>query len=321
MYHCSEIIARKSASLPIIRPAKPGLSLAESVREGHADVRKVLRSHGSILFRGWGILTAEAFSNVVAASGGARMPYEHHSTPRKEIQSLVYTSTEVSKERSIPIHNEMAYSARWPQLLWFGCLSTASLGGATPIAEMANVLRDIPAALEDRVASRKLQYVRTYHDDIGQSWRDAFPGMDRPEVDAYCGREGTAASWLGTDRLRTSRVCDGIREHPHTKTRLWFNQLLVFHASSLPVAIRHALVSLVGADKLPRNVLYGDGEPISDEDVQVVREICDYHTLTFAWHPGDVLVLDNMRWAHGRQPFEGPRRVVVAMTDPVSAAP
>jgi len=36
-------------------------------------------------------------------------------------------------------------------------------------------------------------------------------------------------------------------------------------------------------------------------------------TVTFSWQRGDVLVLDHMLTAHGRRPFTGDRRVLVAM--------
>ncbi len=33
----------------------------------------------------------------------------------------------------------------------------------------------------------------------------------------------------------------------------------------------------------------------------------------FDWRQGDVIMLDNMLAAHARDPFEGPRKIVVAM--------
>jgi hypothetical protein len=33
------------------------------------------------------------------------------------------------------------------------------------------------------------------------------------------------------------------------------------------------------------------------------------------WVAGDVLLIDNVLVAHGRRPFEGSRRVLVAMSD------
>jgi alpha-ketoglutarate-dependent taurine dioxygenase len=38
------------------------------------------------------------------------------------------------------------------------------------------------------------------------------------------------------------------------------------------------------------------------------------------WQAGDLMVVDNVRTAHGREPFEGPREVVVAMADAVHLA-
>jgi hypothetical protein len=35
----------------------------------------------------------------------------------------------------------------------------------------------------------------------------------------------------------------------------------------------------------------------------------------FDWQKGDVILLDNMLVAHARDPFEGPRKIVVAMGD------
>lgn len=41
------------------------------------------------------------------------------------------------------------------------------------------------------------------------------------------------------------------------------------------------------------------------------------HTVRRPWQTGDLLLLDNLRTAHAREPFRGPRNVVVAMADPL----
>jgi alpha-ketoglutarate-dependent taurine dioxygenase len=37
--------------------------------------------------------------------------------------------------------------------------------------------------------------------------------------------------------------------------------------------------------------------------------------MRFQWQPGDVILLDNMIKAHARDPFEGQRKILVAMAD------
>jgi alpha-ketoglutarate-dependent taurine dioxygenase len=43
------------------------------------------------------------------------------------------------------------------------------------------------------------------------------------------------------------------------------------------------------------------------------KEACDRHTFGIPWQKGDVALLDNMKISHGRMPFEGDRRILVAM--------
>ncbi|MEV4920155.1 TauD/TfdA family dioxygenase, partial [Streptomyces tirandamycinicus] len=35
------------------------------------------------------------------------------------------------------------------------------------------------------------------------------------------------------------------------------------------------------------------------------------------WQPGDLMLVDNIRTAHSREPYEGPREILVGLADPV----
>lgn len=119
--------------------------------------------------------------------------------------------------------------------------------------------------------------------------------------------------------MRTRQRVQGIAHHPHTGDPVWFNQAHLFHLSALAPEMREVLLDTVGEEDLPRNVYYGDGTPIPDAELDAVRAVLDVHKVVFPWREGDVLMLDNMLTAHAREPFSGPRKVVVAMAEPHGA--
>ena len=47
--------------------------------------------------------------------------------------------------------------------------------------------------------------------------------------------------------------------------------------------------------------------------MDATRETRRREASRFPWEAGDLLVLDNHMVAHGRRPFTGPRRILVAM--------
>jgi alpha-ketoglutarate-dependent taurine dioxygenase len=58
---------------------------------------------------------------------------------------------------------------------------------------------------------------------------------------------------------------------------------------------------------------YGDGSEIPIEDLEAVRAAYRASEVASPWQPGDLLMLDNILAMHGRKPFRGERRVLVAM--------
>jgi hypothetical protein len=53
--------------------------------------------------------------------------------------------------------------------------------------------------------------------------------------------------------------------------------------------------------------------------VQLINAVYEQHTVREPWQNGDLMLVDNIRTAHSREAYEGPRDIVVAMADPVRA--
>ncbi|MFB9835329.1 TauD/TfdA family dioxygenase [Actinoallomurus acaciae] len=293
-------------------------SVTERIRAERGDLRSRLRGHGALLFRGFDIGDADGLEAAVRALAGEPLTYTEQSTPREVIKGNVYTSTEYPAHAEIPLHTEMSYQATWPRTLFFHCVTPPETQGATPLAPTRAVHEAIDPRVRDEFDRRGWMLVRNYGEDIGLRWRHAFGTDDRSEVERYCAGAAIEPTWLGDEQLRTRAIRSAVHTHPETGDPVWFNHIVIFHSSSLPDTVRDTLIELYGAEGLPHNTFYGDGEPIPDEVVEHVRSAYRSASTRFSYEPDDLLVIDNMLVAHGREPFTGKRRIAVAMAEPSS---
>ncbi|GLH79076.1 hypothetical protein SSBR45G_39850 [Bradyrhizobium sp. SSBR45G] len=301
-------------ALPFLLRADGKQPLAEAATECRDMIERQLYASGGILFRDFQLDGAEAFRSFAAGFGHPLLTYEFGSTPRTQVSAGVYTSTEYPPHQSIPLHNEQAYTRDWPMKIWFYCQQPAQQGGETPVADSRLIHRDMPAAIRKRFADKGVMYVRNYGSGLDVDWRQVFGTESKAEVERYCATHSIVCEWKDGDELRTRQVCQGIAVHPVTGDTVWFNQAHLFHVSSLAPDVRESLLDIVGDPlELPRNAFYGDGSPIDDETLTTVRGVLERHKIVFPWQAGDVVMLDNMLTAHAREPFKGPRRVIVAM--------
>ncbi|UXY15523.1 TauD/TfdA family dioxygenase [Chitiniphilus purpureus] len=304
-----------ATALPVLlTPAYPQEPLLQALPRLRHEIEHHLPRVGGVLLRGFSVPQVEQFRQFAAGFGHPLLSYEFGSTPRSAVGGGIYTSTEYPAHQSIPLHNEQAYTREWPMKIWFHCVTAAPEGGETPIADSRAIYRRMPEAIRRRFAPG-VRYVRNYG-DFDVPWQSVFNTDNPAEVEAYCRRNAIDCVWLADGTLRTSQLCQAIETHPVTGEPVWFNQAHLFHASNLPPEVRESLEELLGADNLPRNTYFADGAVIPDAVFAEVRAVLAAETVSFRWQEGDVLMLDNMLAAHARAPFNGPRKVVVAMAQP-----
>jgi alpha-ketoglutarate-dependent taurine dioxygenase len=279
------------------------------------SMERELTGAGALLLRGFALASVSAFERLVATVTPGLLPYEFGSTPRSQIDGRVYSSTEYPAHQWIPQHNEQSYTREWPLKVWFHCVTAASEGGATPISDSRSVYRRLSPALRARFEREGVMYVRNYGNGLDLSWQEVFRTESKQELEAFCRRAQISCEWKDGGELRTRQVCQASARHPRTEERVWFNQAHLFHVSNLEPSIQEGLLSFLREDELPRNAFYGDGSGIEADALAEIRAAYDAETISFGWQSGDVLLVDNMLVAHGRAPFTGARKVVVAMAE------
>ncbi|MBA4495179.1 TauD/TfdA family dioxygenase [Paenactinomyces guangxiensis] len=301
----------------IIEPTYPDMNLTEWLKQQSEWVEKQLLQCGGILFRGFQVKKQVDFHQLVDAICSQPMTYKEGATPRTKISEKVYTSTEFPATQRIDLHNELSYVNTWPKKIWFCCIKNADKGGETPIADVRKVYQLINKKIIDTFKEKGWMLVRNFGDGFGLPWQRVFHTDLQHEVDAYGKENGISREWKDENRLRTTQVRPAIAIHPDTKESLWFNHIVFWHESSLEPRLRTMFHNEFGKDGLPFSTYYGDGTPIEDEVIDEIKKAYRQATITFKWEEGDVLMLDNMLVAHGRNPFEGERKVLVSMGEPV----
>jgi alpha-ketoglutarate-dependent taurine dioxygenase len=299
----------------VVEPAEELINLAVWAKGNLEFIETELLRHGALLFRGFQANTLNRFEQFVTTISPQLFEYRERSSPRTSIGKQIYTSTDHPADQWIQMHSEHSYSHQWPLKIWFGCFQPAERGGETPMASNRQVLRSIDPKIIERFEDRKVMYVRNYGDGLGVSWQTAFQTSDRAKVEEYCREAGIRLEWTDEDHLRTWQVREAVRRHPRSGEPTWFNHLNIYNVATLDADVQKSLLTMFREEELPFNTYYGDGSKIEPSVLAEIREAYTRSIVTFPWELGDVLMLDNMFVAHGRKPYQGSRKIVVAMGD------
>lgn len=284
------------------------------------ELRAKLLTHGAVLLRNFGVDTVERFDEVLQLFKQANLlDYAGGNSPRTRLSEGIYTSTEYPSEHFISLHNEFSYNEQWPQHLFFCCATPPVKDGNTLIADGRKVLQLLDPEVIELFEQRKVTYIRNMHDGsgiLGQSWQDTFDTQDKDEVTEFCKKSNIEYEWKKDGGIKTEQLGVGVATHPVTAEKAWFNQADQFHVSNHPRDYYEAMVDMCDGNlhELPQHACFGDGSDISEEMLDSVREAFKQLTVYFPWHRGDVLIVDNVLTAHGRAPFSGPRKILVAMS-------
>ncbi|KAF5994864.1 TauD/TfdA family dioxygenase [Streptomyces sp. WAC00263] len=284
----------------------------------HRDaLRAVVAEHGCVLVRGLGLRDAAETGAVFSKLATGLMTEKEVFAPRRTYSDGVYSSTKWPPNQPMCMHHELSYTLEFPGLMMFACLSAPTDGGATAVADAPTVLDALPAELTERFEREGWLLTRSYNDEIGASVAEAFGTEDRAVVESYCRANEIAFEWQPDGGLRTRQRRSAVVRHPVTGRRCWFNQIAFLNEWTMAPEVREYLMDVYGADGLPFNTRFGNGDPIGEDVVELLNSVYEAHTAREPWQAGDLMLVDNIRTAHSREPFEGPREVLVALADPV----
>jgi alpha-ketoglutarate-dependent taurine dioxygenase len=295
----------------VITPAVDNVDLAAWCASHAEEVEGHLDRHGAILFRGFPLTGAPEFEAVASTIAGELFG-EYGDLPPEETGQRIYHSTPYPPDKMIYFHNESSHFSSWPLRQFFFCVVPSEEQGETPLLDCREVYRELDKEIVEAFESKDLMYVRNFSEGVDVPWQEFFHTDDKAAVEQTCAKAGMTCEWTELG-LRVSQLAKGVRTHPRTGERIFFNQVQLHHVACLDEETRTALRQLFADEDLPRNVYYGDGTPIPDEVVDRIGEVYEELCVEAPWQAGDLIALDNMLVAHARRPFAGERKIIVAM--------
>ncbi|KQX54471.1 MULTISPECIES: TauD/TfdA family dioxygenase [unclassified Streptomyces] len=284
------------------------------------DVRAELHRSGAVLLRGLPVTDAADFARARDALIRERAGYKEKATPRTDFGEGVFSSTDLPAVQPIRLHNENSYTLDFPGVLLFGCVTAPAEGGATTVGDMREALRLLPPELAERFARAGWLLVRNYSELAGLPWYKTFATEDRSVAEAYCRENTVGYEWLDDDSMRTTQRRSAIVTHPATGEKVWFNHFAFWNARTLDEDVREVLLDTYGEDGLPFSTSLGDGTSLTDAEVDTINDVYDRVTVRETWQRGDLMLVDNILCAHGREAYAGDRKILVAMGEPVALA-
>ncbi|XYI02450.1 TauD/TfdA family dioxygenase [Sorangium sp. So ce1128] len=288
----------------VIEPRRP-VEPVDWISHNKAWINSLLQETGAVLFRGFPILHGSQFERIVQSfSDGRELMIEDQNRHNQF----------VSDDEDVWFHNDYCDRPFWPSHLFFWCELTTAAGGQTPFVDCAKLARLLPSRLTERFQAEGWILRRRFDHGMGVDASGYFktqaPGTIRGCLTALGAFD---ERWSG-DRL------DGFSvrfrpafHHPTSGLLVWANNILFSNVEMIDPSIRECLIRDYGADKLPVNTYWGDGSAIEADDIAAMRCVYSQSRVCMTWQQGDVLLLDNIRTAHGRRPILGPQKVNVGM--------
>ena len=310
-------------SLPLLVHGQ-GRDLTSHARASREQILRDVRRHGAVLFRGWRIDGAEGVADTVRALDVLRCDISCSAGPRVEVAPGIFTSNEAPPWEAIPVHHEMAQCEDPPRYVCFFCDTPALVGGATPLVrsrDVARYLRRRHPEVAARLAEHGVRYVREYPartdmtSPLGKSWRDTFGVQTRAQAEDAMRRNDLDWTW----------TADGEASNLRTTSCRSMNVLRLLQTMGEEEEETHEEVFFIAAESVfaspatgrpEKSFVYGDGTPLDPSSLAALRDVGREAFTTssrFAWHTGDLLVIDNAAVMHARDSFTPPRRLLVSL--------
>nr|WP_312822710.1 TauD/TfdA family dioxygenase [Acinetobacter oleivorans] len=262
------------------------------------DIRDTLRDQGYVLIRNEGF-DVNKFSQLMT-SLCQRLTYD----PARE--NVTQQSQKVdSGTQAIGLHIENGTTPLPPDIIAFFSEVSATKGSQTTICDGYVIWENLSETLKEKF-SQPMTISRYLPKNIWQKY----------VANAFGIKDPVTVTWDDLKRFIELIPGQSITpaENEGVQYHLQMNMIRNDNLSGKP-AFANAVLGPSYNYEAPR-YCFADGELISDQLRSELAELCEQHTHEVAWQDGDVLIIDNKRFMHGRREILVPleqRKLCISM--------
>lgn len=269
-----------------------------------ALVKNSLRENGAVI-----VSAGASPDDFEALSDGLMIPIVHHSTSTAVERDAVNADATIATVNkgmdAIPLHREGSYAPGCPDMLMLYCVRPADAEGETNLCDGVSLLAALPPRIRDFVENAVLKWNWKISPE---RWMAALGVASRDEAEVRLKQiKGRLADWEKLDARFDGDMLEGVYQTLCVIPTKWggkksfCNSLLIYHYRSL-------------SDYYPKHIYtpaLGDGSPFPPDVLGEIAECARAETRGVRLGEGDMLLIDNSRYMHGRTAFTDPRRRIL----------
>lgn len=237
------------------------------------------KTYGALLLRGYKVELNDFRGLTERLCSGSVF---NESPDRKVVDAERNIQTVNGGLEAFPLHPELSRTPWKPDVCFFWCASPPSTSGETLVCDGVDIVRRMPQALRAAFENRRLLYLHAAAPDECRFWL----GSPQPTDDMLRNPPRGCPYRFRRFQGKVLRVFSRPALHkPMFTNELAFGNFLLF--------ARYLLSNRT----LP---VFDSGEQVSDELVAQVKAVADPITYPVQWRQGDIAILDNTRFMHGR---------------------
>jgi hypothetical protein len=272
-----ELITGEADQLPlVVRATQP------SARIDLLDPDTVIdwiKTYGGILLRGFRF----RLSSFERLTSQLCVDFLFNESPGRETISIENQIQSVDLGPApFALHAEMARVPWRPDLAIFACFSPPSIKGETLACDGIKLADSLRSETRDYLKGRDFRYMQEASAEFCQKWL----GVANPSEEELQGlAANTPYQFFMQNQIIYYYFLAPVFEQPLTGGREAFANFLLFTRDM---------------HKTKTFPTFADGEEISDELCDEIREVAKSCTTEVRWQRNDIVILDNSRFMHGR---------------------